>query len=305
MTDSNMMCDLETGVCGVAGEDPMQVIDLNQVETKVTLYYVTDPICSHCWALEPVLNRFIQEYGPYFDLKIVMGGLLPSWKGFSDGGNGIQKPADVAGHWKEVGEHSRMPIDGSLWHTNPVLSSYPPSRVFKVIQSKHEGREGDFLRSAREAVFVSNLNIGEEEVLITIVDQLGLDGRQIVEEAELESAQDLLDEDFRVSARLGVRGFPSLVMVNEENKGLKVVGAKALDTYVQALQQMIPHPVTPKLRPGLSRLLKSGHKLFAKEIEVMYGLAEDKVEAFIDSKLPKGEYRVQHIMNELYVEKLG
>ncbi|KUP24020.1 DsbA family protein [Paenibacillus sp. DMB5] len=305
MTDSNMMCDLETGVCGVAGEDPMQVIDLNKVETKVTLYYVTDPICSHCWALEPVLNRFIQEYGQYFDLKIVMGGLLPSWKGFSDGGNGIQKPADVAGHWREVGEHSRMPIDGSLWHTNPVLSSYPPSRVFKVIQSKHEGREGDFLRIAREAVFVSNLNIGEEQVLITLVDQLGLDGQQIVDEAALDSAQDLLDEDFRLSARLGVRGFPSIVVVNEENKGVKVVGARPLDTYVQALQQITPHPVTPRTTPRLSQLLEGGHKLFSKEIEVMYGLAEDKVAAFIESELPAGAYRVQHIMNEMYVEKLG
>ncbi|MNW03971.1 hypothetical protein D3C71_1999820 [compost metagenome] len=86
---------------------------------------------------------------------------------------------------------------------------------------------------------------------------------------------------------------------------MKVVGARPLDTYVQALQQIIAHPVTPRLKPSLSQLLKSGHKLFSKEIEEMYGLAEDKVEAFIDSELPKGAYRVQHIMNEMYVEKSG
>ena len=44
-----------------------------------------------------------------------MGGLLEKWHdGPIDPANGIYKPADVAGHWREVGEYSRMPIDGSL-----------------------------------------------------------------------------------------------------------------------------------------------------------------------------------------------
>ena len=43
-----------------------------------------------------------------------MGGLLEKWGGgFADVSNGIHGPSDVAGHWREVGEHSRMPIDGS------------------------------------------------------------------------------------------------------------------------------------------------------------------------------------------------
>ena len=67
-----------------------------------------------------------------------MGGLLEKWHdGPIDPANGIYKPADVAGHWREVGEYSRMPIDGTLMIDNPVQSSYPPSRVFKVIQKNH------------------------------------------------------------------------------------------------------------------------------------------------------------------------
>ncbi|WP_150269717.1 DsbA family protein [Paenibacillus tepidiphilus] len=302
MRDSHMMCDMETGICGAADEEAVQEIDLNPAGKNVTLYYVTDPICSHCWALEPVLGRFIQEYGQYFHLKIIMGGLLPSWKGFSDGGNGIQKPSDVAEHWREVGKHSRMPIDGSLWHTRPIQSSFPPSRVFKVIQHRHEGRETDFLRRAREAVFVSNQNIAEDEVLATIVDQLGLDGRHIVEEAALDSAQDLLEEDFQLSSRLGVRGFPTVIMVNEDNKGVKIVGARPLDCYVQALQQIIAHEISPQAKPRLAKLIQEERKLFSKELEVMYDIEAHAVKAFIESELPEHSYRIQTVMNELYVE---
>lgn len=133
--DNHMICDLETGVCGVAGEEEMEMIDFNQPQRSIEVYYVTDPICSHCWALEPVLRRFKEQLGHYFNFHTVMGGLLEKWSDEPvDPRNGISGPADVFGHWREVGEYSRMPIDGSLMLDNPVQSSYPPSRVFKVIQ---------------------------------------------------------------------------------------------------------------------------------------------------------------------------
>lgn len=302
MSDLNMMCDLETGVCGPAGEEAIQEIDLNVVEKKVTLYYATDPICSHCWALEPVLNRFIREYGQYLEIKVLMGGLLPGWQGFADGGNGIRKPSDVAGHWREVGEHSRMPIDGSLWHSHPIQSSYPPSRVYKVIQSQHKGKENEFLRRAREAVFAFNQNIGEEEVLVKLVDSIGLSGKQIVDGAGSESAQDLLEQDFAVAARLGVRGFPTIIMVNEENKGVKITGARSMEQYTQGLQQIIQGELKPGPVPTLSAWLKDEPILFSKEIEVMYSIDKDAAKAFIEAELPVTSYRLQVVMNEMYVE---
>lgn len=297
-----MMCDLESGVCGVVDEDTIQEIFFNVAEKKITLYYTTDPICSHCWALEPVLNSFIEQYSQYFNIEVIMGGLLASWEGFSDGANGIQQPSDVAQHWQEVGQHSRMPIDGTLWLTNPILSSYPPSRVYKVIESKRVGKEAEFLRRAREAVFAFNRNIGEDEVLVDIVNQLGMDGVQIVEEASMQSAQQLLEQDFEKSASLGVRGFPTIIMVNEENKGVKIVGARSLDTYIDALQKISKEQIQAKSVPNLRQLLQKNKVLFSKEIEVMYGIKESEVQHFIQTHLPEGKYQTQFIMNELYVE---
>ncbi|SHN84604.1 Predicted dithiol-disulfide isomerase, DsbA family [Paenibacillus sp. ov031] len=300
---NNMVCDLETGVCGVAEDEPMEVIDFNHKEKTVTMYYVTDPICSHCWALEPVLNRFVEEYDHYFKTETLMGGLLPSWHGFSDGGNGIQKPSDVAEHWKEVGEHSRMPIDGSLWYSDPILSSYPPSRVFKVIQQNHAGKEIDFLRNAREAVFAFNRNIGQDDVLIEIVNKTGLHGKDIVEKASEQSAQDLLEEDFDMVAKLGVRGFPTIILMNEENKGVKIVGARSIEIYEAALKQVLNEEPIPKKKASLSRLLKPGHILFSREIEVMYDIQQSKVTEFVQEELAEDTYQLNEMMNEVYIKR--
>ena len=306
MTNNNLICDLETGVCGVAGDNEMEIIDLNQTSKKIDLYYVTDPICSHCWAIEPTLRRFMKQYGQYFNFKTVMGGLLEKWHGGPvDPANGIHGPADVAGHWREVGEHSRMPIDGSLMIDNPVQSSFPPSRVYKIIQ-KHHGEEKafEFLRRARENLFVFNKNIGEAPVLTEIVNAMELDGEGIVKEANEQTGHELLNEDFILTRNLGARGFPTIIMVNEENKGVKIVGGRPFDHYVAGLTQALGEDPIPKQQPALSTLLEEEKLLFAKEIEGMYDVEKSDIHAFVEKELSPNSYQVKEILGESYFTSL-
>jgi putative protein-disulfide isomerase len=305
MTNNNLICDMETGVCGVAGDEEMEMIDLNQPTKKIDLYYVTDPICSHCWALEPTLRRFTKQYGHYFNFKTVMGGLLEKWGGGPvDPANGINGPADVAGHWREVGEHYRMPIDGSLMIDNPVQSSFPPSRVYKIIQ-KHHGEEKafEYLRRAREDLFAFNKNIGEATVLVEIVNGIGLDGEAIVKEADEQIGHDLLNEDFALTRSLGARGFPTIIMVNEENKGVKIVGGRPFEYFVAGLTQVLGEEPTPKQQPALAALLEEEKLLFAKEIEVMYDVDRNELQAFVEKELDASTFEEKELLGEKYFIK--
>lgn len=306
MKNNNMICDLETGVCGVAGEEEIGLIDFNQPKKSIEVYYVTDPICSHCWAIEPVLRRFKEQYGHYFNFHPVMGGLLEKWHdGPIDPANGIYKPADVAPHWREVGEYSRMPIDGSLMIDNPVQSSFPPSRVYKVIQKNYnDALAYEYLRRAREVLFPFNQNISDLSVLIEIVNKLGLDGEAIVSEAEQPGGQQLLNEDFALARSLGARGFPTIIMINEENKGVKIVGGRPFENYVDGLKQVLnKEELLPAPQPSLSSLLEKEKLLFSKEIEVMYDLEQSDINAFVEKELPQGSYQKKEILGESYFTK--
>ncbi len=299
-----MICDLETGVCGVAGEEEIELIDLNQPTKTIDLYYVTDPICSHCWALEPILRRFVEQYGHYFNFHTVMGGLLEKWHdGPIDPANGIYKPADVAGHWREVGEYTRMPIDGSLMVDNPVQSSYPPSRVFKVIQKNYnDALAYEYLRRAREALFAFNQNISDKSVMIEIVNNLRLDGEAIVNEAEQPIGQQLLNEDFSLARSLGVRGFPTIILINNEKKGVKIVGGRPFENYVTGLEQVLNiEELQPRQQPALASLLKKEKLLFSKEIEVMYDVEKTDIKAFVEKELSSSSYQAKEILGETYL----
>jgi putative protein-disulfide isomerase len=302
---NNMICDLETGICGPGGEETntMEFIDFSAPKKSVELYYVTDPICSHCWALEPVLRKFVDQYGRYFNMHTLMGGLLEKWDGFADVSNGISGPADVAGHWREVGEHSRMPIDGTVWYDNPIESSFIPSRVYKVIQEKNSDLANAFLRRAREELFAFNKNIAQDEVLIHIVNQVGLDGEAIIHESKLPEANNSLHEDFQLVRDLGVRGFPTIVMVNEEQKGVRIVGARTLEDYTNALQQLLPEEtLQPKELSSLDQLLPQEKLLFSREIEEYFSIEKDEFDAFLQKELSQDAYEVKSILGEKYIQ---
>lgn len=303
--NKNMVCDMETGICGPADESSdnsmLEMIDFNKPQKKVDLYYVTDPMCSHCWAIEPVFNKFMELYGDYVNVNKVMGGLLEEWHdGPIDPANGIYKPADVAPHWREVGEHSRMPIDGSVMIDDPVQSSFPASRVYKIIQKQDgDALATEYLRRTREAVFVFNKNISRDEVLVAIVNALGLQGESIVEKSA--GAQNLLDEDFSLAGSLGARGFPTIVLVNEENQGAKIVGSRPLETYVDGLERILEEKVGPTAAPALSDVLEKKKVIFSKEIEELYGLEKSEVQAFIKSELDEEKFDQKEALGELYI----
>lgn len=231
-----------------------------------------------------------------------MGGLLEKWHdGPIDPANGIYGPADVAPHWREVGEQSRMPIDGSVMVENPVQSSYPASRVFKVIQ-KHHGDElaSEFLRRTREAVFVFNRNISEETVLQELADGVGADGEQAVKEAESETGKELLHEDFAVRQTLGARGFPTVILVNEDNEGVRIVGGRPYEYFVAGLEQVLGEKPEAEDPPALSKLLKEEKLLFSKELEELYQLEQTEVTAYVEKEAEAGSYEVKEALGETY-----
>ncbi|MEK4560551.1 DsbA family protein [Staphylococcus sp. FSL K6-3157] len=306
----NMVCDMYSGICKPSEESEIETINFDVSAPNLTLYYVTDPMCSHCWAFEPTLNKLLVQYGHLFNFQMVMGGLLEEWgDGPIDPANGIYKPADVTPHWQEVGNYSRMPIDGTIMEIDPVQSSFPASRLYKAIQHVDSPAAAiKFTRLVREAVFVFNKNISDKAVLKYIVEDLykgdnTIDVDSILNIADSDIGQNLLTEDFNLVSQLGVRGFPTIVIVNKDNQGTKIVGARSLETYIDALGKLdTSTTIEPNPLPKLSLYLNEQSSLFSKEIEVMYDIEEKDVPNFIEKDLDKSKYTISNILGENYYE---
>jgi putative protein-disulfide isomerase len=141
-------------------------------------------------------------------------------------------------------------------------------------------------------------------VLIEVVNQLGLDGESIVKEAGQAHSQQLLNEDFALARSLGVRGFPTIIIVNEENKGVKIVGSRPFEYYVKGLEQILStEECKPQAQPTVAKLLEKEGLLFSREIEEMYELEQKDVHSFIQKELSTHSYQQKEVLGEIYIEK--
>ena len=226
-----------------------------------------------------------------------------------DPANGIYKPADVTPHWQEVGQYSRMPIDGTIMETDPIQSSFPASRIYKAIQQLDSPSKAiEYIRLVRESVFVFNKNISNQTVLKDIVhtlykDNHDMDIKHIFDLANSQKGHRLLTEDFNLVRQLGVRGFPMIVIINNDNKGTKIVGSRALNVYIETLKTLdTTTKMMTKPLPNLELYLKEQHRLFSKEIETMYDIKEDEVPQFVKEHIDPSRFSAKSIRGENYFE---
>ena len=178
---------------------------------RTQILFATDPICSHCWAMEPSWRRFLYHYGRYVEVTNLYGGLLPGWEGFRDSA-GINQPSDIPPHWDEVAERYGQPIDASVWHSDPLHSSYPPSVAVHAVRAIAPSREDDYLRRLRQALFLEARNIARPEVMIECAADIGLDEEQFEAALTDGASQEAFEVDMRTKASSGIRGFPTLVV---------------------------------------------------------------------------------------------
>jgi predicted DsbA family dithiol-disulfide isomerase len=80
--------------------------------------------------------------------------------------------------------------------------------------------------------FVENRNIGDIDVLVTVVESVGLSGDEARKVLEERRFKDAVDEDWRKSSQFGVTGVPTFVA-----GGYGVVGAQPYEALVHLLNQ--------------------------------------------------------------------
>lgn len=272
------LCDTTTGACALPESNAHNAPHIT-VKT-ITIDYFTDPICSSCWGFEPQLRRLKMEYGAMIDFRYCMGGLLPDW---SYNSGGISKPSDVYGHWREVALYYEMPIDGSVWLTDPLHSSYPPSIAFKAAQLQDKTKAMDLLRRLREMVFIENRNIAQWSVISEAAHAIGLDTTTLRHHYTNE-AKAAFEADLQYTRQNGVRGFPTLILRFPDGQTETLYGSKPYAMIAQALQKGAPD-LQPQTYPKhLSHLLTLYPTWTAKEVsvalEIPVAQAEQQLRAF-------------------------
>lgn len=202
-----------------------------QLHIEHQVIFVTDTICSHCWAIEPAWRRLLLSYD--IKARFIHGGLLPGWAGFADSGNAISKPTDVIPHWEHVAQASGQPIDASVWADDPLSNSYILCKAAIAVRLLKPQLESLFVRKMREWVFLDAVNIAKTAVLADCAEAIGIERESFLTLLDCEKVDNIFTAERREMQLLGARGFPSLIFLGDDSTVL--VGARPYQQLEAAL----------------------------------------------------------------------
>ena len=290
-----LLCDPETGICEIPtnSDETATHSTIKATEKSIKIIYYTDPICSSCWGIEPQFRKLKLEYGNSFEIEYKMGGLLKDW---SYNSGGISKPSDVAHHWDEVSVYYDMPIDGDVWLTDPLPSSYPPSIAFKAAQIQDNEKAILMLRVLKEMVFLEKKNITKWEHLETAATKVGLNISELKADHEGNAAA-LFNADLEVGRQLGVRGFPTLFFTNKSGQTEMIYGTKPYDTYENALLKLNPKATKTNYDKTWSSVFSKFSSLTAKEFAVLTETDRTESEKILNDLTQQGYLEIYSTKN--------
>lgn len=289
-----LMCDPVSGVCEIpSSPNKSESVASISKEKSIKIIYFTDPICSSCWGIEPALRKLKLEYGAEVEIDYRMGGLLPDW---SYNSGGISKPSDVAHHWDEVSKYYKMPIDGGVWLTDPLNSSYPPSIAFKAIQLQSQEKAIHFLRILREMVFIYNKNIAKPEILKEAAQMCGADVTRF--ETDLAgNAKSLFENDLELGRKMAVRGFPTFFITNQKGATETIYGFQSYDRFSAAIQKLEPTLQAAAYSKDLASLFQIYPSLCTQEAATLLGVSFEQAEQQLQSLEAAQKIKRSHIKN--------
>ncbi len=225
-------------------------------KSQLEIIEFTDPVCTWCWASEPVLRALKARYTDQLEISFIMGGLVQDIRDFDDngiGGDPSDSNLEIAQHWMEASLHHGMPVTtGELeLFSDEHPSSYPQNMAYKAAQSEDQDLADRFLRRLREATAVEAKQTNSEEVLLALAGEVGLDTEKLLTRYTDGTAETDFETDLSLTKAYGVRLLPTFIL---RYKGKEVVleNYQSVDGFEQAIQQLCKGELTASIPPASS-----------------------------------------------------
>ena len=120
-----------------------------------------------------------------------------------------------------------------------------------------------------------------------MVESLGIESDEIIKTSYSAAGKKLLEENYRPIMEFGVTGFPTVIMVNGKNEGIKITGARSYETYKKAFAKLTGDTTEANDRktPTLKEFLRVLPTMFYSDIAKTYAIPEEDVDDYIINEL--------------------
>jgi protein-disulfide isomerase-like protein with CxxC motif len=191
------------------------------------------------------MDQLQATLGNKLSIRLVMGGLLPSWERFHDETNYVSRPVQMGPVWMHAGQLTGRAIYHQLWTKDPPASSYPACTAVKCagLQSPEAGFT--YFKLLQEAGLGDGKNIASWPVLQGVAETMTgqypfFNLPQFITDYQQGHGAKAFSEDLAIAASHRVTRFPTLLLEADRQRGIVLAGYRRYEGLQAAIEQAFP-----------------------------------------------------------------
>jgi putative protein-disulfide isomerase len=176
------------------------------------LVYVHDPMCSWCWAFQPIWREVTSRLPTEVGSKRLLGGLAAD----TETPMPEATRAYVQANWRRIQEVvPGTQFNFEFWNKcAPRRATYPACRAVIAARQQASQFEEPMITAIQHAYYLDARNPSDTETLLALAVELGLDVDSFASSLHSPVTQAVLRQEMDAAQSLGVRGFPTLVFLH-------------------------------------------------------------------------------------------
>ncbi len=201
------------------------------------LLFVTDPLCSWCWATLPHVLRLREQYQDRLECDLLMAGLQVGKPGYLN----EFESRRLQRVWQEVRSTTGVELCGIIPEGFTYHSEKPCLAVQAARQLLGEA-PWDFFHAMQRAFYIEGQDIRSDGVLASLAAEAGVDAEQMFTLMATDRILSLTRSEFDTAGRLGAHALPSILL--DQGDGPKLMsGGYITDAYLrEMLDQWLMQP---------------------------------------------------------------
>lgn len=196
-----------------------------------TLVYVADPMCSWCWGFAPVVDALSRELE--LPLRVVLGGLRPgpSAEVVDD------RMADfLQGCWTQVHAASGQPFDHALLEQRGWrYDTEPACTAVVAVRERTPSRAKAAFDHLQHAFYAEGAPVWDWQALPGILADF-VDPEVLRADLADRELRERTWADFAWAQRLGIRGFPTVLVEEGQQLAVLTQGYAPLEALLEPLR---------------------------------------------------------------------
>jgi len=209
----------------------------NETHTPALLY-VADAMCSWCWGFAPVAEELRRRYRDRLPVELIMGGLRPG---------PAAVPVDEAMRnylrhaWQAVRGKSGQRFNHEFFNREAFTYDTEPAAkaVVAVREWQGEARAFDFFHALQEAFYTRNVDITEPSNYEPLLAALEVEPASFYDRYRSKETEEATHRDYAEARRMGVNGFPSLVLRRDGLAMIVTCGYVPLEPALRAIEEAL------------------------------------------------------------------